>query len=203
MTFSHMPLWTLLVLLLISAIPHQAIARDARAIATTVCIACHGADGNSTDPAYPKIAGMGAAYLLKQLRYFSSGQRRNEVMETIIADINEADFPALANYFSAQKPLPGKVGSAKLAAVGQRLFEDGNSEKGVPACAGCHQSDGGGNARFPRLAGQHQMYTLQQLDDFHSGRRATDRLMVTVAQRLNKDEMKALAEFVAGLGAAE
>ncbi|MBA3033994.1 MAG: cytochrome c4 [Gammaproteobacteria bacterium] len=196
---SHLPHWALLALLALSVMPHQAVASDARAIATTICAACHGADGNSTDPAYPKIAGMDEGYLLRQLRYFASGKRRNEVMETIIKDIREADFSSLANYYSAQKPLPGKVNNAQLAAVGKRLYEDGNTETGVPACAGCHQPDGDGNARFPRLAGQHQVYTLQQLGNYHSGRRATDRLMVAVAQRLSADEMKALAEYVAGL----
>ena len=82
---------------------------------------------------------------------------------------------------------------------GRALFEDGNTDTGLPACAGCHQSDGKGNARFPRLAGQHQAYTLKQLADYKSGRRATDPLMTTVGKRLSAEEAKALAEYIAGL----
>ena len=81
----------------------------------------------------------------------------------------------------------------------RQLFEDGNTDSGVPACAGCHQSDGQGNARFPRLAGQHQAYVLKQLADYKSGRRATDPLMTTVGKRLSIDEARALAEYIAGL----
>ena len=87
----------------------------------------------------------------------------------------------------------------QLAAKGRALFEDGNTDTGLPACAGCHQSDGKGNARFPRLAGQHQAYTLKQLADYKSGRRATDPLMTTVGKRLSAEEAKALAEYIAGL----
>ncbi|MDP1605133.1 MAG: c-type cytochrome [Rhodocyclaceae bacterium] len=191
--------WILPVLLLLSALPFNASATDARQIATTLCAACHGLDGNSSDPANPKIAGMDVAYLAKQLKYFASGERRNEIMAGIVATLGAADFLPLAAYFSSQKPLPGKVKDARLAELGKRIYEDGNTETGVPACAGCHQSSGAGNARFPRLAGQHQAYTLQQLGEYKTGRRATDRLMVSVAQRLSTDEMKALAEYIAGL----
>ena len=194
---NRLSLWALPALLLLFALPLH--ASDARQTATSLCAACHGPDGNSSDPTYPKIAGMDAGYLAMQLRYFASGQRRNDIMAAIIADIRETDILPLAAYFSAQKPLPGKVKDARLAELGKQIYEDGNTETGVPACAGCHQSSGAGNARFPRLAGQHQAYTLQQLGEYKSGRRATDRSMVSVAQRLSTDEMKALAEYIAGL----
>jgi cytochrome c553 len=193
----HLPRWAVPGLLLLFAMP--LCANEARTIATTICAACHGVDGNSIDPTYPKIAGMDSDYLTRQLRYFASGRRRSDIMAPIVAEIRPVDFPALANYYSEQKPLPGKVNDPRLAAIGKILYDDGNTETGVPACAGCHQPDGSGNMRFPRLAGQHQAYTLQQLDEYGSGRRASDRLMVSVAQRLSADEMKALAEYIAGL----
>lgn len=182
----------------LAAVP--AFAADAAQMAATVCATCHGVDGNSSDPKNPKIAGMDQEYLLRQLKGFASGQRRDETMAGIVANIDPGDFPLLAAHYGKQKPAAGKVGNKPFAEAGRKVYEDGNTDTGVPACAGCHQPDGAGNARFPRLAGQHPAYTLKQLADYKSGRRATDRLMVTVGQRLTAEEMKALAEFVAGLG---
>lgn len=174
-------------------------AADAQETVKTVCAACHGADGNSTDPRYPKLAGMDQEYLMRQLKAFASGKRREETMSAIVAGIDPNDFSKLAGYYGKLKPAPGKVNDSRLAAKGKALYEDGNTDSGVPACTGCHQSDGQGNARFPRLAGQHQAYTLKQLNDYKSGRRATDPLMTTVGKRLTADEIKAVAEYVAGL----
>lgn len=168
-------------------------------IVGTVCAACHGADGNSTDPATPKLAGMDQEYLLRQLRAFASGKRRGDTMSGIVASLDPEGFALLAAYYGKKKPSPGKVIDPQLAAKGQPLYDDGNTDSGVPACAGCHQPDGRGNARFPRLAGQHQAYTLKQLADYKSGRRATDPLMTTVGKRLTEEEARALAEYIAGL----
>ncbi len=136
---------------------------------------------------------------MRQLKAFAAGRRHDDAMSAIIATVDSSDFAKLAAYYGLQRPAPGKVRDAQLAARGRTLFEDGNTDTGVPACAGCHQSDGKGNARFPRLAGQHQAYTLKQLADYKSGRRATDPLMTSVGKRLTADEAKALAEYVAGL----
>lgn len=174
-------------------------AAEAVQLAATVCAACHGVDGNSTDPAYPKLAGMDQEYLLRQLKAFAGGKRRDETMTGIVGTIDPGDFAGLASYYGQKKPLPGKVADAELAAKGKPLYEDGNTDSGVPACAGCHQPDGRGNARFPRLAGQHQAYVMKQLAEYKSGRRATDPLMTTVGKRLTADEAKALAEYIAGL----
>lgn len=174
-------------------------AADPTETAKTVCAACHGVDGNSSDPQYPKLAGMDQEYLMRQLRAFASGKRREETMSGIIAGIDPNEYSALAAYYGKLKPTPGKVLDAELAAKGKSLYDDGNTDSGVPACAGCHQPDGKGNARFPRLAGQHQIYLLKQLADYKSGRRATDPLMTTVGKRLTADEAKALAEYIAGL----
>lgn len=183
-------------LLLLPAAPCTA---DPVETARTVCAACHGVDGNSTDPQYPKLAGMDQEYLMRQLRAFASGKRREETMSAIVAGIDPNDFARLAGYYGKMKPAPGKVNDPGLAAKGKALYDDGNTESGVPSCAGCHQPDGRGNARFPRLAGQHQAYTLKQLAGYKSGRRATDPLMTTVGQRLTADEAKAVAEYIAGL----
>ena len=163
------------------------------------CAACHGVDGNSTEPAHPKLAGMDQEYLMRQLKAFAEGKRRDDAMSAVIATVDSGEFARLAAYYGPQKPAPGTVRDPQLAAKGRALYEDGNTDSGVPACAGCHQSDGKGNARFPRLAGQHQAYVLKQLADYKSGRRATDPLMTTIGKRLSADEARALAEYIAGL----
>lgn len=184
------------LLLFVSA---SAFAADAQETVKTVCAACHGVDGNSTDPQYPKLAGMNQEYLMRQLKAFAAGKRRDETMTGIIAGIDPDDFSKLAGHYGKMKPTPGKVNDPQLATKGKVLYDDGNTESGVPACAGCHQPDGQGNARFPRLAGQHQAYVLKQLTEYKSGRRATDPLMTTVGKRLTVEEAKALAEYIAGL----
>jgi len=176
-----------------------ALALDPAQLTATVCAACHGADGNSSDPTIPKLAGMDQEYLLRQLKAFSSGKRRDERMVGIVATVDPDDFAGLASFYGQMKPMPGKVTDAGLAAKGKAVFDDGNTDTGLPACAGCHQPDGRGNARFPRLAGQHQGYVLKQLAEYRSGRRATDPLMTTVGMRLTEEEAKALAEYIAGL----
>lgn len=180
-------------------LPASLLGAQTPEIVKTVCAKCHGIDGNSIDPAIPKLAGMELEYLMRQLRAFAAGKRRDESMSSVIASIESRDFVGLALYYGAQQPTPGKVQDQKLAAKGKVLFEEGNAESGLPACARCHQPDGKGNARFPRLAGQHQTYVITQLSNYKSGRRATDPLMTDVGQRLTSNEIKAVAEYVAGL----
>jgi len=178
-----------------------AVADDATAIVTTVCVACHGADGNSVAPMFPKLAGQRPEYLAKQLKEFLASKRKNEIMAPMIASLKGDDVPGLAAYFSAQKPVPAGVADSKLAEAGKKIYDDGNEESGVPACVGCHQANAAGNEQFPRLAGQFQAYTLQQLADFKAGVRTNDKgkLMRVVAGRMTDDEMKAVAEYLAGL----
>lgn len=177
------------------------IGADAKQLVTTLCAACHGEDGNSSVGVYPKLAGLQADYIVKQIKDFVAGKRKNELMTPIAENLSSGDIPAIAAHFSAQKPAPGKVENPQLVAAGKRIFEDGNTTSGVPACAGCHQPDAAGNERFPRLAGQHQAYILQELTDLKSGLRANDRgrVMRAVAERMTEDEMKAVAEYLAGL----
>ncbi len=120
-------------------------------------------------------------------------------MAAVLAGLDTREYAPIAVHYAAQPPIQGRPGDRKLAETGRRIYEEGLPDRGVPACAGCHQPDAGGNARFPRLAGQHQAYTRKQLADYARGRRATDRQMVLIAQALSAEEIGALAEYVAGL----
>lgn len=177
------------------------VAAEPAEIAATVCAACHGADGNSVVPMFPKLAGQQETYLAKQLTEFITGKRKNEIMEPIFANISKGDVPGLAKYFASQEQTHGTVADAALAEVGKKLYEDGNTDSGIPACMGCHQPTAMGNDRYPRLAGQHQTYTLQQMADFKSGKRNNDKgkVMRAVAERMTEQEMAAVSEYIAGL----
>jgi cytochrome c553 len=174
---------------------------DAQQTVTTVCVVCHGEGGRSLVPIFPRLAGQQAEYLAKQLNDFMTGKRKNAVMAPILDTITAADVAGLAAYYAAQTPTTGAPIDAALAAIGKQLFEDGNGTTGVPACAGCHQPMAEGNARFPRLAGQHQGYLVKQIIDFKSGERVNDkaRVMRTVAERLTEQEINAVAEYLSSL----
>jgi cytochrome c553 len=183
--------------LLVLAAP--VLAQDAGTVTVTACQPCHG--GAQTAPAFPKLDGQHAAYLEKQLREYKSGKRKSDVMAPLIAAMKKGQIPAMAAHFAGQKPAQGAVENQELASRGKALFEEGNRTTGVPACVGCHMASGTGAERYPRLAGQGQAYTVQQLADFKSGKRSNDRahVMRLIAGRLTDDEMKAVAEYVAGL----
>jgi cytochrome c553 len=193
---------TLPGLLLFAALSSAAsLARgtDAPPLAVRVCTACHGVTGNGDDPLYPKLAGMNQEYLLRQLKAFVSGRRKNEAMAGLLDNLDAGELAHLARYYESQPVAAGRVRDAGLVPAGRQIYVDGNTDSGIPACAGCHQPGGGGNARFPRLAGQHQAYVIKQLRDYKSGRRATDPLMTTVGQRLTESEIQAVAEYIASL----
>ena len=147
----------------------------------------------------PHLAGLQPAYLARQMKEFAEGRRRNEDMATLVADLDEAGIRSLAAWYGSKKPPQGKPGDAKLAATGKQLYEDGNGDPAVQPCTACHQPDGGGNARFPRVAGQPKAYVQKQLAEFKSARRATDAQMVSIAQRLSTQEIRALAEYIGGM----
>jgi cytochrome c553 len=143
----------------------------------------------------------GNSRLKKQLTDFKHGHRQNEEMAPFLPFLKFEDIPGLGVYFADQKPTPWQVQDAKLANVGRKIFEDGNSESGLPACAGCHQSEALGNGEFPRLASQSKTYILRQLTLFKNGIRKNDRgsLMQAVTSGMTGEEMKAVAEYLAGL----
>jgi cytochrome c553 len=184
----------------IAATPALAEPVSARETATTICAACHGPDGNSAVPMFPKLAGLQPEYITKQLKEFMSGQRKSDVMAPIVANLKPEDIPGLAAYYSAQKQAPGTVLDARLAEEGQRVYLDGNEETGVPACIGCHHPQGVGSGIYPRLGGQHSTYMVQQLKNFSAGERSNDvsRFMRVIAKRLSEKEMQAVAEYLTG-----
>jgi cytochrome c553 len=167
-------------------------------IVEQVCAACHGLDGNSVDPIVPKISAHSPDYLLLELRNFRSGERKSEIMGAIAPTVSEADLKAIAAYFGAQKSTSDTMTDPVAAALGQKIFMDGDEERGVPACAGCHEEDGSGSKRFPRLAGQHKQYLVGQLQKFkndvhtHPG----TRLMRVLTKRLTDAELEAVAEYI-------
>jgi len=175
--------------------------------AETLCVACHSADGNSVIPANPILAGQGADYLYKQLSEFKSvdgkpAVRSNAIMGGMTAALSPDDMKGLALYFSQQKQKPAVAVDAKLVAAGQKLWRKGDFDKGIPACAGCHGPTGAGiPAQYPRLSGQHAEYVETQLKNFRSEERSNDpeKVMRTIADKLSDKQIKALADFTAGL----
>ena len=176
-------------------------------IATQVCVACHSADGNSVAPVNPKLAGQIPEYLHKQLVNFKpqgakKAERDNAVMAGMVANLSPEDLKNLAAYYGGQKLKPAAAKDKALAAAGQKLWRGGNLTTGVPACAGCHGPDGAGiPAQYPRIAGQYAEYIEAQLKSFQAGQRANDPngMMRGVATRMSEKEMKAVAEYAAGL----
>ena len=186
----------------------SAAAQDkAQSIVNQVCSSCHGADGNSTAPANPKIAGQGVDYLHKQLRDFKAldGKkplRESPIMNGMVANLSEGDMKSLAAYYAGQALKPAAAADKDLAALGQKLWRGGDLANGVPACAGCHGPAGSGvPAQFPRLAGQYAEYVAAQLGAFREGRRANDpnSMMRGVAARMSDRQIRAVAEYAAGL----
>lgn len=174
-------------------------ADRAKAIVTSTCAACHGMDGNSVVPAFPKLAGRHPEYIVRELNAFISGQRKSDVMAPIVAALDPDDFAPLGAYFGGQIPAPGKVLDPKAAEVGKKLYLEGNEQSGVPACEGCHGTDAQGGRRFPRLAGQHREYLIEQIYNFRTNVRNTTRVMREVSTRMTDAEIKAVAEFLTGL----
>lgn len=187
------------VLALGAALPVVAAAQDAKTIASTVCVACHGEDGNSLIPMFPKIAGLQESYIVKQLRDLQTGRRKSDVMGPVVAALKAEDFAGLAAYYAAQKPKAVEGADLKLASLGKLLYFDGNEETGVPACVGCHQPQGVGHLNYPRIGSQHVQYVTQQLKNFASGERSNDanRFMRTIAKRMSEEEVNAVAAYLA------
>ena len=179
----------------------------AKQTAETLCVGCHGADGNSPIPVNPKLAGQHSDYLFKQLKNFKGwngkpAERENPIMGGMVAALEEADMKALAAHFSSQTLQPDSAKNPDLAKLGQNIWRAGLPAKGVPACAGCHGPAGAGlPAQFPRLAGQYADYTEAQLKAFRDGVRKNDpaQMMQTIALKMTDPEMKAVADYAAGL----
>jgi cbb3-type cytochrome c oxidase subunit III len=166
----------------------------------TACASCHGAAGNSTIVQNPKLAGQHEAYIAKQLADFKTPARNNAVMTAMAKPLSDEDMNNIAAYLAKQQPKPGAAKDKNTVELGKKIFRGGIAEKNVPACAGCHSATGAGiPSEFPRLAGQHQDYTAAQLVNFRNGSRKNSEPMTTIAKRLSDDEIKAVADYVAGL----
>lgn len=183
------------------ALTGPSAAQDAKTIATTVCTACHGDDGNSAVPMFPKIAGLQESYIAKQLRDFQSGRRKSDIMAPVVAALKPEDFLSLATYYSGQKRNPGAADDKKITDFGKMVYFDGNEETGVPACIGCHQPQGAGHLIYPRIGGQHVQYVTQQLKNFASAERSNDvsRFMRVVAKRMSEEEIDSVAAYLTSL----
>jgi cytochrome c553 len=170
----------------------------AKKIANGGCVLCHGADGESSSELFPKLAAQNANYLAKQLANFKSGARKSSTMQPMVKDLSEADFVSLGAYFAAKPASAHDVTDADLVAVGRYLYAKGNRYSGVPACAGCHGTDGGGTTTLPRLAGQHALYIENQIKQFNKRERTNDNeVMHAVAAKMTELEVKAVAEYLA------
>ena len=176
-------------------------AGKARAL---TCTACHGAEGNSSTPLWPNIAGQNAPYLLAQLQAFKSGTRVNPLMSSQAMMLTDEDMANLAVYFESLPAAAQAVADVSLLEKGEALYRGGSIEDKTAACLACHGPSGRGNpaAKYPALNGQHAAYTAKQLNDYASGARKSDgktQIMRSIAQRLNEEDIAALSSYIQGL----
>lgn len=190
----------LLMALAILATASMPLAAHAEA-PNPLCAGCHNEDGNSAVGDFPKIAGLDAAYITKQITDFKKYKRVSEIMGPMAAQIQDSEIPTLAAYYSKQKRTVGVVTDANLAAKGRQIYEEGILATAVPACSGCHGEKGEGTDKFPRLAGQHATYLVAQLSNFKNVVRNNDArgVMRAIALRMTEDEMKAAAEYITSM----
>ena len=177
-------------------------AKAGKAKAIT-CAGCHGPNGNSANPAWPKLAGQHAGYIAKQLADLKAGKTRNDpLMGSQAAGLSDQDMADLAAYYAKQTGSQGAT-DEKLAAAGAKLYRGGNKKKGVAACIACHGPTGAGNpaAKFPKLSGQHAAYVEKAMKDFRSGARNNDmnKMMQNIAEKMSDKEIKAVASYISGL----
>ena len=180
------------------------------------CAACHGLDGNSSDPQYPKLAGQHERYIARQLALYKSGERNNAIMLGFASTLSAQDMRDIGAYFASQKVVPGVADDTVIAegpnagrkfyAVGEQIFRYGKSDGSVPSCAACHGPAGAGNpgSAWPSLGGQHAGYTATVLTAFRDGKvwgkdANANAIMAGVAAGLSDDEIQALASYIEGL----
>lgn len=168
-----------------------------------VCFACHGVNGNSTNPLWPKLAGQHASYISKELADLKEAKNRKDpIMNGQAANLSSQDMQDLGAFFSMQTETQGATDKT-LFKAGQSLYRGGNKEKGIPACIACHGPTGSGNpaAKFPKLSSQHAAYVEKAMKDFRSGARTNDmnKMMRTIAEKMSDKEIQAVASYVSGL----
>jgi cytochrome c553 len=164
------------------------------------CVSCHGAGGNSTIVANPKLGGQIEAYVYKQLVDFTTPNRNQPVMTTYAKLLSDDEKKDIAAWLATQQAKPGAAKNKDTVELGRKIYRGGIADKGVAACASCHGATASGMpAQYPRLSGQHQDYTLAQLQAFKNGARNNSTQMATLAKRMSDDEMKAVADYIAGM----
>jgi cytochrome c553 len=167
------------------------------------CAACHGADGNSVNPEWPKLAGQHADYLVKQLQFFEAGERENTTMKPMASVLDAQGREDVAAYYASQAV---KMGAAdpELVELGEKIYRGGNAESGIAPCMGCHGPNGAGNpaALYPALRGQHAKYVENQLHGFAEGKRVNEnakKMMQILSARMTNREIRAVASYIQGL----
>lgn len=170
-------------------------------VAAQVCASCHGPQGNSISPAFPRLAGQNAAYIEAQLKSFKDQTRGDPYAQAymwgMVAQLDEDAMKRLADYYAAQKPHHGRPGNRNPLTAGQRIFESGVADAGIAACASCHGENAQGKDAIPRLAGQHPEYLVKQLAAFKSLQRANAPVMHVMTQNMTLDQMQAVAQYAA------
>lgn len=164
------------------------------------CFICHGADGESSSPVFPRLAGQNANYVARQLADYKAGKRKSTTMQPMVEDLSADDFKALGAYFAARPTMGHPIDDGELAQVGGFIFRRGNPYSGVASCATCHGNNAQGSDTLPRLAGQHAQYTENQLKQFNKRERTNDNaVMHGIASKLSELELKAVAAYISGL----
>ncbi|WP_287914317.1 cytochrome c [Comamonas sp.] len=165
-----------------------------------VCAACHGADGNSTIVVNPKLAQQHPEYLLKQLHDFKDDKRVDPVMKGFAMMLSEEEMTNITAWLAKQPAKNGFATDKQLVVLGERIYRGGIPDRKIAACVSCHSPNGAGiPAQYPRLSGQHADYTAKQLNAFRDGTRGNNIQMRDVAAKLNDREVKAVADYIAGL----
>ena len=172
------------------------------------CVACHGVDGNSAVPTFPKLSGLGHKYLLKQMQDIRDGRRPVALMAGQVDNMTDQDLSDIAAFYDAQ-PRTGGTADPDKVSLGRKVYLGGIAERQVPACSGCHSPTGNGNgpAGYPALAGQHADYVAAQLKMFRKGYEdpagrtngGDAKIMRTTAFRMSDMEIEAVASYIAGL----
>ncbi|WP_287989114.1 c-type cytochrome [Piscinibacter sp.] len=199
MLLSLRPLAALAALLLAAPAPAADLTRAVE-IVEGKCFICHGAEGESSSPVFPRLAGQHASYVARQLADYQSGRRKNDTMQSMVNDLNAEDFRLLGMYFESKPTRAHPVADPELAQVGRFVYNRGNPYSGVAACADCHGAAGHGTDKLPRLGGQHAQYVETQLKKFSQRERTNDNaVMHTIASKLTELELKAVAAYVSGL----
>ncbi len=176
------------------------LVKGEAAFTAKACASCHNADGNSAVPANPKLAQQHPEYLYKQLVEFKAGKRKNAVMQGMAATLSDEEMRDIAWFLGSKKIKPGFAKDKATVALGEKIYRGGIADRQIPACAGCHSPNGAGiPAQYPRLGAQHADYIATQLTAFRENVRMNSVQMTGVAAKLNDREIKAVADYIAGL----